>query len=197
MLQRIALEDGAYLELYESWLEPALSVSLFAQLLHEIPWEERTIRMFGKEVREPRLVAWVGEPEAVYTYSGRRNLPRPFTPGLTRLRAQLERELSLPFNAVLCNLYRDGRDSMGLHSDAEPELGPEPVVASLSLGATRRFRLLAKRAACPSCELALAGGSLLVMRGSTQRHYRHGIPKELRVRAPRINLTFRQVRAGT
>ena len=102
-------------------------------------------------------------------------------------------KLAAPFNAVLCNLYRDGRDSMGWHSDDEPELGPEPVIASLSFGAVRRFRLRHRHDASRRLELDLAPGSLLLMRGATQRHYRHDLPRSARVQAPRLNLTFRRI----
>lgn len=191
-MERIDLGEGAYLELHETWLHDA--DGCFEALLDELPWEARTIRLFGREVLQPRLTAWVGEPEAVYTYSGTRHTPLPWTPTLATLRARLTAELGLPLNSVLCNLYRDGRDAMGMHSDDEPELGAEPVVVSLSLGATRRFLLRHRRGPeRGKLDLALRHGSLLVMRGPTQRLYRHGVPREPRLSAPRINLTFRQV----
>jgi alkylated DNA repair dioxygenase AlkB len=189
-MQRIELRDGAYLELDPHWLPDADPVQ--RALLREVPFEARAIKLFGREVMQPRLVAWVGDPSAVYTYSGVRHQPLPWTPALERLRTQLEQRTELAFNAVLCNLYRDGRDSMGLHSDSEPELGSDPVVASLSLGAPRRFQLRHRNAA-HKLELTMTHGSLLVMRGTTQRFYRHAVPKEPAITAPRINLTFRRV----
>jgi len=192
-MQRIELEDGAYLELYETWLaEPRL---WFDALLGEIPWQAKAIRIFGREVMQPRLVAYLGEPEAVYTYSGVRNEPGPLGVRLSALRTRLEAELGLPFNAVLCNLYRNGLDSMGMHRDAEPELGPIPQVASISIGATRRFRLRHVASGRAGCDLERATGSLLLMRGTTQRFYRHGVAKQPSIREPRINLTFRNVLA--
>lgn len=194
-MRRIVLEEGAYLELAESWLCALSASDAFAQLMREVPWQTRAIRLFGREVVQPRLVAWIGDPDAVYTYSGTRHEPLPWTPTLARLRMRLVGELSIPFNGVLCNLYRDERDSMGLHSDDEPELGPEPVVASISLGAVRQFVLRHKRGAGRGkLDLPLESGSLLVMRGATQRLYRHGVPKARTPTAARINLTFRQVR---
>lgn len=184
------------MELYSEWLSASEADALFDTLLREVPWRSRSLRIFGREVLEPRLVAWLGEPEAVYTYSGVRNVPEPLPPALLALRERLERELGLGFNGVLCNLYRDGRDAMGLHRDAEPELGPDPVVASLSLGASRRFQLRHRHVARGRLDLVLAHGTLLVMRGTTQRFYRHGVPREARVSEPRINLTFRRVFAG-
>lgn len=193
-MQRIELEYGAYVDFAPRWLAPDEAQAAFDRLREEVPWQERAIRVFGREVLQPRLVAWLGEPEAVYTYSGVRHVPLAFTASLRALRDRLAHELALPLNGVLCNLYRDGRDSMGMHSDAEPELGPEPVVVSLSLGATRTFRLRPRAGgAGGGLDLPLTSGSLLVMRGSTQRTYRHGVPKQPRVSSPRINLTFRQV----
>lgn len=184
-MERIELSDGAYLEYEPNWLPDADHV--FAALMREVPWEARAIRIFGREVMQPRLVAWIGDPDAVYTYSGTRHDPLPWTPTLATLNQRLH---AFAFNSVLCNLYRNGRDSMGMHRDAEPELGPDPIVASVSLGATRRFQL---RRDDEEHELALTSGSLLIMRGTTQRYYRHGVPKEPKVDQPRINLTFRRI----
>jgi alkylated DNA repair dioxygenase AlkB len=196
-MRRIELSDGAYLELSEHFLHADEAAATFAELADEVPWQARAIRVFGREVMQPRLVAFVGDPEAVYTYSGTRHEPLPWTPVLTRLRRRVVQALALPFNSVLCNLYRDGRDSMGMHRDAEPELGRAPVVASLSLGAARRFTLRHRKGpAHGSLDLALESGSLLVMLGSTQSTYRHGLPKQPAVVAPRINLTFRLVRSA-
>lgn len=196
-MRTIDLGDGAYLELDEAFLTPQAASALLAALGAEVAWEARAIRVFGRAVMQPRLVSYVGDPEAAYTYSGVRNEPRPWTPALAGLRARLVAACAIPFNAVLCNLYRDGRDAMGMHSDAEPELGPDPVVASLSLGATRRFVLRHRRgAAHGALDLPLAAGSLLVMRGTTQRHYRHGVPRVPGLSEPRINLTFRCIHPG-
>ena len=168
----------------------------FARLRDEIAWERHRIRLYGREVDSPRLSSWVGDADAVYTYSRTRFVPHPWTPALGALRDAVSRWCGASFNSVLCNLYRSGADSMGWHSDAEPELGPEPVIASLSFGAVRRFRLRHKRDASLSLDLPLAPGSLFVMAGTTQTHYRHDLPKTARVAAPRINLTFRAIAAS-
>ena len=167
--------------------------SWFARLRHEIAWERHRIRLFGRDIDSPRLSCWIGDAGAVYTYSGTRFAPHAWTPALATLRSWLEDALGARFNSVLCNLYRDGQDSMGWHSDDEPELGPEPVIASLSFGTARRFRLRHKRDATQRLELDLAPGSLLLMRGATQRHYRHDLPKSAREVGARINLTFRYI----
>lgn len=170
--------------------------ALFAQLRAEIAWEQHHLRIFGRTLASPRLSCWIGDADAVYTYSRTRFEPRPWTPLLATLRAALRDCCAQDFNSVLCNLYRDGRDSMGWHSDDEPELGAEPTIASLSLGATRRFRLRHKRDPSLCRELDLPAGSLLVMSGATQRNYRHDLPRALRVAGPRLNLTFRCVGAA-
>ena len=196
-MRRIELSDGAYLEWTQAWLPPREADRALALLQTEVDFQARAIRVFGREVLQPRLVCWVGDADAVYTYSGVRHVPAPWTPTLRALRERLERELALPFNSVLCNLYRDGRDSMGMHSDSEPELGRHPVVASLSLGATRRLVLKPKKhASGVGLDLPLEHGALLVMRGTSQDFYRHGIPKLASAVGPRINLTFRRVQSA-
>jgi alkylated DNA repair dioxygenase AlkB len=151
------------------------------------------VRIFGREIASPRLSCWIGDAEAVYTYSGTRFEPRAWTSALAELRDAVSAQCGEIYNSVLCNLYRDGRDAMGWHSDSEPELGPAPVIASLSFGAARRFRLRHKRDRALRLELDLASGSLLLMAGATQRNYRHDLPRTVRPVAPRINLTFRRI----
>ncbi len=166
---------------------------LFASLSREIAFAPESIRIFGRLMPVPRLVAWHGDPDTAYVYSGTHHDPLPWTPALAHLRARVSARAGQPFNSVLANLYRSGTDSMGWHSDDEPELGPDPVIASLSLGATRRFRLKPKAAGGRPVEIALTDGSLLVMRAGVQRGWQHAIPKEAAVQGPRINLTFRTV----
>jgi alkylated DNA repair dioxygenase AlkB len=167
--------------------------ALLAALRAEIPWERHRLKLFGREIDAPRLSCWIGDAGAVYTYSGVRFEPRPWTPTTAILRDDLAARLGLRFNSVLANLYRDGCDTLGWHSDDEPELGREPVIASLSLGAPRTFHLRSR--APPRTELALelAHGSLLVMAGTTQRLFQHAVPRRARVDTGRINLTFRQI----
>lgn len=192
---RISLEDGGELLLVEGWLSPSEAATSFDALMAEVPWQQKAISMMGKRVMQPRLVAWHGDPGAVYTYSGTRNDPLPWTPSLAELRRRAEEAAEHTFNSVLANLYRDGRDSMGLHADKEKELGEDPVIASVSLGATRvlQLRYAGKKRGVPARDVDLPGGSLLVMRGTTQRFWRHGIPKETAPTGPRINLTFRHI----
>jgi alkylated DNA repair dioxygenase AlkB len=193
-LQRIDL-SGADLRFAPGWLAPAEADGLLAALLTDPGWEVHRIRMFGREVDSPRLSRWIGDPGAVYTYSRARFDPHPWPEVLAAMRCRLRETLGVDFNSVLANRYRDGRDRMGWHSDDEPELGPRPVIASLSLGATRRFALK-PRGVGERLVLELPHGSLLVMAGDTQTRYRHALPATAQPVGERINLTFRQILPG-
>lgn len=164
----------------------------FNDLLHNLAWRQDHIKLYGREVLIPRLQAWYGEPEAEYQYSGLLMRPLSWTDSLRSLKQQCEEHCQSSFNSVLANLYRDGRDSMGMHSDDEPELGPQPVIASLSLGEERDFRFKHKRTG-ERVQVCLAHGSLLVMKGQTQANWQHGMNKTKRSIGERINLTFRYI----
>jgi alkylated DNA repair dioxygenase AlkB len=193
-LEAVPLALGGALAFDPAWLPFAEADARFAALRASIPWSQGTITMFGRLVLEPRLTAWFGDAD--YTYSGRTVGAAPWTAELAELRDLVSRAAGAPFNAVLLNLYRDGNDSMGMHSDDEPELGPNPTIASVSLGATRRFVLSPKTKSVRrdgTYELELGHGSLLVMSGECQHRYRHGVPKAPSSLGERINLTFRRV----
>jgi alkylated DNA repair dioxygenase AlkB len=166
--------------------------SVFDRLRVEIRWEQPKISLFGRTASVPRLTAWMGD--AAYRYSGIVNQPAPWPAPLAAIRERLEREVGVAFNSCLANLYRDGSDSMGFHSDDEPELGPEPTIASISLGARRRF-VLRHRVSRQSWSWDLGEGDLLVMRDESQRDYAHAVPKTARPVKPRMNLTFREFHA--
>ena len=157
-----------------------------------LAWRQETLRLFGRSIPQPRLSTWYGDPGAHYRYSGLHLDPLPWHPALHALRTRLRRRLGHDFNSVLANRYRYGRDSMGWHSDDEPELGDEPLIASLSLGATRRFRLR-HRARGETLDLDLDHGSLLIMAGTLQRHWQHQLPRTRRPLGERLNLTFRRI----
>lgn len=194
----------APLRIEDADIRLALDIDLPApadQLLHELitstPWRAEAITIYGKKIMQPRLVAWYGDAGREYAYSGVVLTPLPWTPLLLALRQQVQRLAGEPFNSVLLNYYRDHRDSIGLHSDDERELGPEPVIASLSLGATRVFVLKHKtRRELPPLRVELPSASLLVMKGPTQRCWKHGIDKMTRPCGPRVNLTFRRIIGG-
>lgn len=188
-LVAIPIEDGE-LSMLTQLPMPIGNAEILARLLDETPWRADTVVVYGKRYLQPRLTAWYGE--ASYTYSGLTLQPLPLTPLLAQLRTAVERVTGQRYNSVLLNYYRDGADSMGMHSDDEPELGPQPVIASLSYGATRTF-LLRHRRNNRTVKLDLTDGSLLLMAGTLQAHWRHGINKTAKLVGPRLNLTFRYV----
>jgi alkylated DNA repair dioxygenase AlkB len=162
---------------------------LLRALIDSTPWETHSVRIFGKEIPAPRLSSWHGDAGTAYQYSGKRYLPKAWTSALNEIRDRLGAQ---NYNSVLANFYRAGSDSMGWHSDNEPELGPAPVIASLSFGAARRFCLRHKSLPLKH-EILLTHGSLLIMRGSTQSHWQHALPKSAKIGQPRVNLTFRRI----
>ena len=190
---RLDLPD-ADVRLWRPAFRPDEVDELLALLRTRIDWQQEDIVIFGQTRRVPRLVAWHGDPGTAYTYSGTAHEPLPWTPELQRIRHRVEELTAHRFNSVLLNLYRDGRDGMGWHADDEPELGREPVIASVSFGATRRFKLRHRRSRSAANTLDLAHGDLLLMAGATQHHYVHAVPKTARPVGVRVNLTFRWVR---
>lgn len=182
------LPHGGSAVLHPWILGEASATTTFDEVLGAVEWVQHRLTMFGRLLDEPRLSAWYGDHP--YTYSGVPRDPLPWNEPLSRLRGICERITGSAFNTVLANLYRDGSDSMGWHADDEPELGPSPVIASVSLGAPRRFKLR-HRDSGETVECRLPPGSLLVMSGACQRRWMHAVPKEKRVSEPRINLTYR------
>lgn len=190
---RIIELDGSELRLWPTAWRPEESTRLFGRLRHGIDWRQEEVTVFGRRHRVPRLVAWHGDPGAHYTYSGTAHTPHPWTPELMTIRRRVSKLTGADFNAVLLNLYRDGRDGMGWHADDEPELGPAPLIASVSLGATRRFRMRHRRHKERTLDLDLGNGSLLLMGTSVQQQWLHALPKTSQSVGERINLTFRRV----
>jgi alkylated DNA repair dioxygenase AlkB len=189
ILLPIPIEDGQ-LALLRQLPLPWTNTDVLTRLLMETPWRQESVVVYGKRHVQPRLTAWYGE--ASYTYSGLKLDPLPWTPLLLAIRAAVEAACGHRFNSVLLNRYRNGQDSMGMHSDDEPELGAEPVIASLSYGTTRSFVLRHKRNK-QTVRLALEEGSLLLMSGSLQENWLHGINKSTVPLGERINLTFRYI----
>jgi len=169
---------------------PGRNPEVFERLLRETDWREETVLVYGKRHLQPRLSAWHGDK--AYRYSGLSLAPQPFTPLLAAIRDAAESVTGRRYNSVLLNYYRDGRDSMGMHSDDEPELGPAPAIASVSFGATRDF-ILRHKASKATLKLPLTDGSLLFMAGAMQANWMHGINKTAKPLGPRINLTFRNI----
>lgn len=169
------------------------TLDLFDILRQKIQWQQDEIRIFGKQIQQPRLTALYGENGRTYSYSGLTMNPLPFTSTLKEIKANIEAYALENFNVVLLNLYRNGQDSNGWHSDDEKELGKNPAIASLSLGEERWFHLRHKKNKSLKHKLILENGSLLLMKGSTQHFWQHQIPKTKREIGERINLTFRKI----
>ncbi len=174
------------------FLDPQEAEGFFSLLLRSLRWRQDHIKLYGKSVKIPRLQAWYGDPKATYRYSGLDMHPNPWTESLLTLKKRCEAVCGTTFNSVLANYYRNGQDSMGWHSDDEPELGEKPIIASLSLGESRDFDFRHKQTK-ETHRIALGNGSLLVMAGATQQHWQHGISKRKRPLHGRINLTFRTI----
>ena len=190
MFERLDWPDGDFRIANSFWTREEAD-KLFEELRKDLAWTQHEVVLFGRRVLSPRLSAWYGDPDASYAYSGHRYAPLPWTPVLSVVRLRIEAALDRRFNGVLANLYRDGRDGMGWHSDNERELGPEPAIASASFGAARRFVL--RHRSGQRQELLLENGSLLLMAGTSQRFWRHALPKTAKPCGPRLNLTFRLV----
>ena len=187
-----SLDDDFFF--YQSrFIAPGKAKLLATRMWEQLAWQQYDILLFGRRVAQPRLSAWYGADEARYRYSGLQLDPLPWHPLLFDLKTRLEGSLQQDFNSVLANAYRDGRDSMGWHSDDEPELGQRPLVASISLGTERRF-LVRKKGDSRAAAFRLENGSLLVMKRGCQEVYQHSVPKTRQAVGLRVNLTFRQIK---
>jgi alkylated DNA repair dioxygenase AlkB len=188
MIDTTNIRDGGRLHHDPAFLSPAEADSLFRILRDTVLWtqEGRPPRMF------PRLTAWYANPGVTYSYSGVTHQAFPWTSELLDIKQRAETAAGTTWNSLLLNFYRDGQDSIGFHADDEPELGTNPVIGSISLGAVRRF-VLKHPASGEKLEFELPHGSLLVMGGTSQHHWRHGVPKTRKPVGPRINLTFRRI----
>jgi alkylated DNA repair dioxygenase AlkB len=172
------------------------SAAFFTELYHAIDWRQDSITVYGQRVPLPRLTAWYGDAGTTYSYSGITMQPQPWTPALWQIKQAIQPLAGVEFNSVLLNLYRDGNDSVGWHSDDEPELGENPVIGSVSFGAERRFQLRHKMNHAWKQEITLNSGSLLLMQGTTQHFWQHQVPKTAKPVSARINLTFRVIAVG-
>ncbi|HBR55805.1 MAG TPA: alpha-ketoglutarate-dependent dioxygenase AlkB [Flavobacteriaceae bacterium] len=176
---------------YPNFISAEKATTLFRRLEKETPWQHDSIKIFGKTYMQPRLTALFGDAGTSYSYSNITMHATPYTPLVLDIKNSVEAVCNAKFNIVLLNLYRDGQDSNGWHSDDEKELGQNPLIASVSLGAKRKFQLRHKKDKKMRQNIELEHGSLLLMKGSTQHFWQHQIPKTKKIVAPRINLTFR------
>jgi alkylated DNA repair dioxygenase AlkB len=189
MTECIKLADGGVIVWDSAFLSTPEADALFARLQAEVSWRQEKTR-WGHGF--PRLTAWYADPGLTYTYSGVTHQALAWTEALTGVRRRVEEAASAPFNSLLLNFYRDGQDSIGFHADDEPELGPNPIVPSISLGATRTF-VLRHNATGARRTFDLTHGSLLLMAGTLQHYWKHSLPRVRTPAGPRINLTFRQI----
>lgn len=190
------LGDAAMLE-YPQAFSASQSQDFLARLLQQIPWQQDTLRIAGKQISVPRLQCWMGDQGSRYGYSGIRLEPCPWNDTVLAIRERVETLTGTKFNSVLLNYYRSGQDSVAWHSDDEPELGPAPVIASVSFGAPRQFQLKHKHQETPQkYRLTLANGSLLFMEKGLQNNWMHQLPKLRALYSPRVNLTFRIIVSG-
>ena len=192
MKQEIINHQNLDIILDKFFLNQSDANNLYERCLNDISWQSSAIIMFGKKIDVPRLECWYGDYGCEYTYSGKSLKRFEFPNFLLNLRMLIEKKVNSNFNSVLANLYRDGQDSMGLHADDEKELGNEPVIASISLGENRPIIFQNKKTK-EKVTFDQPHGSLLVMQGKTQDHWKHAINKSKKIDKPRINLTFRNI----
>ena len=192
MKQEIINHQNLDIILDKFFLNQSDANNLYDRCLNDICWQSSAIIMFGKKIDVPRLECWYGDYGCEYTYSGKSLKRFEFPNFLLDLRMLIEKKVNSNFNSVLANLYRDGQDSMGLHADDEKELGYEPVIASISLGENRPIIFQNKKTK-EKVTFDQPHGSLLVMQGKTQDHWKHAINKSKKINKPRINLTFRNI----
>jgi alkylated DNA repair dioxygenase AlkB len=183
--------DQADVIFYAGLFAATETTIFFTQLLEQIAWQQEPIKIFGKSILQPRLTAYYGTE--AYKYSGITMQPLPWNTPLLEIKEKIEPLVNTEFNGVLLNLYRHGQDSMGWHSDDEKELAKDSVIASLSLGETRRFIFRRKDNHKIKVELNLADGDFFTMAGNTQKYWQHQVPKMAKSSQPRINLTFRVI----
>jgi len=184
----------AEIEFHPAFFEPSDADRLFAAIRDTVAWKQDSMTLFGQRRNLPRLTAWYGDPGTAYVYSGILNEPLPWIATLLEVKAAIEAACGITFNSALLNRYRSGQDSMGWHADDEPEFGSNPVIASVSFGSSRTFQMKHTQRKELKARFELGHGSLLLMRGATQHHWQHAIPKTARPVGERINLTFRIVR---
>tara|TARA_R110002072_G_scaffold64203_3_gene159445 strand:+ start:55273 stop:55875 length:603 start_codon:yes stop_codon:yes gene_type:complete len=176
---------------YPNFLSESENKEIKLCMESSIVWTQGLIKIFGREVLTPRLQSWIADDGITYTYSGKENIPEQWPKELIKLRTRINKEFNLNLNSALCNLYRNGNDSNGWHSDDEKELGKNPVIASISLGVERKFQLKCKKTN-ERIDLNLESGSLLIMKGNSQSQWKHQIPKQRKIEGKRYNITFRE-----
>ena len=181
------------MRIYRSFVDSSTANRWLEHFINSTAWRQDTIRIYGKVHNLPRLQQWYGEPDRIYRFAGIEMRPLPWSPQITDILHRVQDQTGYEYNSVLINYYRDGNDTVGYHSDDEPELGPNPNIASLSLGADRDFILRRIDDSSVKLKINLTSGSLLEMSGDTQKNWEHCLPKRKGVKRPRVNFTFRKI----
>ena len=187
----VIIPNGEYVY-YPSFFDKKTADSYLSLLTNNILWQQESMNMYGKQVMFPRLTSWYGDNDKPYSFSGITLKPHPWTNELLEIKKVIEPICEVNFNSVLMNLYRDGNDSISWHTDAEKELGRNPVIASVNFGAERKFQIRHNQTQ-ETHDILLQHGSLLIMRGELQHFWKHQVPKQKSIVKPRINLTFRVI----
>jgi alkylated DNA repair dioxygenase AlkB len=188
----IKINNGEYIYI-PNFYKKEIADKYLDRLISDIKWKQESMKMYGKEIPFPRLTSWYGNNDNPYSFSGIKLQPNPWSPGLLKIKSDIEPKAEVSFNSVLLNRYRDGSDSISWHTDAEKELGTNPVIASVNFGAERKFQLKHKETN-ERIDILLKHGSLLIMQGELQHFWKHQIPKSKKVTHERVNLTFRVIK---
>lgn len=188
----VKINNGSYIYI-SSFYDKITADKYFSRLISDIKWKQESMNMYGKQIPFPRLTAWYGDNDKPYTFSGITLNPNLWSPGLAKIKADVEPIANVNFNSVLLNRYRNGNDSISWHTDAEKELGKNPVIASVNFGAERKFQLKHTETG-ERIDILLKHGSLLIMKGELQHFWKHQIPKTKKVIGERVNLTFRVIK---
>jgi len=186
------VDHGEFL-FYPNYFDAAESNHYFSTLRKDVNWKQESMKIYGKHVNFPRLTAWYGDQDKPYSFSGITLQPDPWTTALLEIRERIAPLAEIVFNSVLSNLYRNGNDSISWHTDAEKELGINPVIGSVNFGETRTFQLRNINTK-QKLDIALTNGSVLIMKGELQHFWQHQIPKTTKTISERINLTFRHIK---
>jgi len=188
----VVIQDGEYIYI-PNFYNKVTADRLLDSFINEIEWKQESMNMYGKKIPFPRLTAWYGDNDKPYSFSGITLQPKQWNGDLLQIKKDIEPKAEVEFNSVLLNRYRDGNDSISWHTDAEKELGRNPVIASVNFGAERKFQLKHIETG-EKIEIELKHGSLLVMKGELQHFWKHQVPKTKTKVSERINLTFRVIK---
>jgi alkylated DNA repair dioxygenase AlkB len=192
MKNEIVAHNDLKIRIEEDFFNSVDSKKLLKKFISKLPWESMIIKMFGKDTKIPRLQCWIGDEGCEYRYSGKQLNRQIWSQDLIMIRKKIYEELNIDFNSVLANYYRDGKDSMGWHSDDEKELGPNPTIASISFGSERDL-VFRNKISKETLAIPQTNGSLILIDGETQKNWQHSIKKTQKLIGPRINLTFRNI----